>query len=62
MTQKEMQQLKDQMKQLSQALSKTDLDKVAKQMAELAKLMEQMKLDPETLKKLAQMMRQAGGT
>lgn len=62
MTPQEMQQLQQQLQQLSQALSKTELDEVAKQMAELAKLMEGMKLDAETLKKLAQMMRAAGGT
>jgi hypothetical protein len=31
-------------------------------MQEMAKQMQQLKLDPETLKKLAELMRQAGGT
>ena len=62
MSQKEMQQLQKQMEKIAQAMQGTDLDKAAKQLAELAKQMKSMNLDPETLKKLAQMAQKAGGT
>ncbi|MGC8667079.1 MAG: hypothetical protein ACP5VE_03035 [Chthonomonadales bacterium] len=54
--------LQRQLQQISQALSDTQLRQLAGQLAEIAKLMERMKLDPRTLQRLAEMMRQAGGT
>lgn len=62
MSKAEMGQLQQQIQQMSQALKGTDLDKASKQMQQMAEMMKQMKIDPETLKKLASMMRQAGGT
>ena len=47
---------------MANALKGTELDKAAQQMQQMAEMMKQLKLDPETLKKLAQMARQAGGT
>lgn len=62
MSHQEMHTLQQQMQQIAQALKGTDLDKVAQQMKQMAEMMKQLKLDPATLKKLAAMMRQAGGT
>lgn len=60
LSQQEMQTLQQQMQQMSQALKGTDLQKVSEQMKQIAEMMK--KLDPATLKKLAALMRQAGGT
>lgn len=60
MSQNEMQQLQQQMAQMAQALKGSQLDKAGQQMQQMAQ-MHQIKLDPETLKKLAKMMREAGG-
>jgi hypothetical protein len=60
LSQEEMQTLQQQMQQMSQALKGTDLQKVSEQMKQIAEMMK--KLDPATLKKLAALMRQAGGT
>ena len=62
MSAKEMQQLQKQMEKIAHALKGTKLDKAAQQLAELAKQMKSLNLDPETLKKLAQLAKQAGGT
>lgn len=61
MTPQEMQGMQQQLQQMAEALKNTDLKNASEQMKQMAEMMKAMKLDPETLKKLAEMMRKAGG-
>ena len=62
MSQKDMQKLSQQMDKVAQALKNTKLDKASKELGELAKQMKTQQMDPEALKKLAELAQKAGGT